>query len=1321
MVHIKRIELTHFKSFGGTTKVPILPGFTVVSGPNGSGKSNILDALLFCLGLASSKGMRADRLPDLVNHKQNTNGKAVEAIVSVTFDLSDWEGFEEDEELGGLGDGEVSGAEEAGGASGAGKESARKLLRINLLEGKSNLESGDKEDKGEKEEKLREWTVTRRLRVSKKGSYSSTFYTDGEVCTATEIHEQLEKLRIYPEGYNVVLQGDVTRIISMNSRERREIIDELAGVAAFDRKIEQTRRTLDKVREREEHHHIIEQELISARDRLAADRVKAEKYRKLKEQVQEKKQQEIILFWRSLVQQRDELQIAITEGNNKIASLTEILESLDRNITENAKNLSELNSQVKALGEEQQLSVASELATQKAKRHQLQQRQEELSQTIKQKKLLLEKTQQNLQQYQQQLTELSNNKNILAAETVPQLSQQYQQAKNLLKERRESADAIAAASEAWVQEQASLTREISTLQNNLNPQRTEQATVTERLSQLEIKIKEETDSLANVEQELKNKQITQQSLAKEVIDAESNIKAIAQQLATLESERNLQRETQQRLLVEQRNKQRELDKLEAKKTAQQEVQGTYASKIILNANLPGVHGLVVQLGQVQKLYQLALETAAGGRLGYIVVESDRVGAEGIELLKRQKAGRATFLPLNKIKAPHQANMATMRFGRGFIDLAVNLVSCDAQYRNIFAYVFGHTVVFDTLDNARSLLGKHRIVTLEGEILEISGAMTGGSSSSRSSLRFGKVATNESQEVDALKARLLEIESILANNDLKISQQSTQIKKLAESLTEAKQFHREKQLVLQQLEKEIKQLTAQELQLRQQLVNHQQERDNIKSRSQLLSETMPEQETKLQQLQQRLNELEESHDQSEWQQVQTAIKIQEQELQTKEEQFRQAEIKLKDLINQEQRLNEKSLEAQQQIEDLQQEQSSINNQQLITNNELEELAKTIIESETQLQQLNQQLGATKQERDRVENELKNLQTQQQQKSWQKEKLQNTQAERNNTLTNLQQQITEREQELMGDDLSHISDQSEVNSPPESNRTHELNSDSETDRDAENSKSSESSNNLEKDYPSLVREKTAANQIEEKEILWNQLYQKLFNLRDGEESPQITHAILQEKLEQLQKQIRNGEKRLEAMEPVNMLALEEYEKTEARLQELSEKLNTIAAERTELLLRVEKFTTLRFRAFKEAYDAVDKNFQTIFAELSDGDGHLQLEDPDDPFNGGLLLVAHPKGKPVQRLSSMSGGEKSLTALSFIFSLQKYRPSPFYAFDEVDMFLDGANVEKLSRMVKKQAQEAQFIVVSLRRPMIEASERTIGVTQARGAHTQVLGIKL
>ncbi|MEM1280808.1 MAG: AAA family ATPase, partial [Cyanobacteria bacterium P01_H01_bin.152] len=88
-MHIKRVELSHFKSFGGTTAVPLLPGFTVISGPNGSGKSNILDALLFALGLASSRGMRADRLPDLVNQTHIGRRSTAEAIVTVTFDITD--------------------------------------------------------------------------------------------------------------------------------------------------------------------------------------------------------------------------------------------------------------------------------------------------------------------------------------------------------------------------------------------------------------------------------------------------------------------------------------------------------------------------------------------------------------------------------------------------------------------------------------------------------------------------------------------------------------------------------------------------------------------------------------------------------------------------------------------------------------------------------------------------------------------------------------------------------------------------------------------------------------------------------------------------------------------------------------------------------------------------------------------------------------------------------------------------------------------------------------------------------------------------------
>ena len=121
-----------------------------------------------------------------------------------------------------------------------------------------------------------------------------------------------------------------------------------------------------------------------------------------------------------------------------------------------------------------------------------------------------------------------------------------------------------------------------------------------------------------------------------------------------------------------------------------------------------------------------------------------------------------------------------------------------------------------------------------------------------------------------------------------------------------------------------------------------------------------------------------------------------------------------------------------------------------------------------------------------------------------------------------------------------------------------------------------------------------------------------------------------------------------------------------------------------------------AFMEDFEAVDGNFREIFESLSDGDGHLQLDNKDDPLEGGLTLVAHPKGKTVRRLAAMSGGEKSLTALSFLFALQRFRPSPFYALDEVDSFLDGVNVERLSSLIARQAEQAQFLVVSHRRPM-------------------------
>ncbi|TVQ12712.1 MAG: chromosome segregation protein SMC [Leptolyngbya sp. DLM2.Bin27] len=1221
-MHIKRVELSHFKSFGGTTQVPLLPGFTVISGPNGSGKSNILDALLFGLGLASSKGMRAERLPDLVNQNQMSRRATSEASVTVTFDLSDVPAdllIDDDE-------GNSLAAVPGVGANGAGSNGSSPTLSI------SGAEAGAA-DNVVRLPLGREWSVTRRLRVTSQGTYTSNYYINGEPCTLSQLHEQLQKFHVYPEGYNVVLQGDVTSIISMNSRERRAIIDELAGVAAFDRKIDQARGKLEAVRDHEERFRIVERELQTQLERLAQDRQKAEKYKRLKETFQTKGQWESVLLWQSQQRAIAALHQTLEQGEAKATQLAAMITGGQSAIAALDAELATLNAHIRAMGEDEHLALQAQVATHEAELRQLQRQEQENRTATNQGAAQRRDTEIAQLQQQRELEQVEQSIASLSQGELVALTEAKAQVQKALEERRQATLAIASASQTSLQQQTQIRQAIETLRREVEPQRTEQIRLQERLRQLEQQIAaltEQSRTLGDTPAESEDS-----SLAQRLAAAEAEIQQIAAQIAAAEAEISVQRDTQTRLLKEQRDKQRELDKLEAQTQAMQESQGTHATKLLLDSGIAGISGLVAQLGRVDPKFQLALEIAAGARLGYLVVENDQVAAKGIEFLKQRRAGRATFLPLNKIRAPRFTPVPEWKRPDGFLDYAVNLIDCDPRYRDIFGYTFGSTVVFDSLATARQYLGDYRIVTLEGEVLETSGAMTGGNISARSgSLHFGTVEPAESTEAQALRQRLGDIEVMLERCDRDLSTSSTTLQTLSQSLIAKRQQYRELQLAGEQQQSQRQQQAQQRAQIETQLTQGQQELVTTQTRLQELAHALPGQEAEIARQQQALSELEQSQAHSEWQQAQAAVGELEAQLSDRQQQLQAAERRLQDLHNQRQQLDLALTQAQQTLESLAQQQGD-RDQQLT---QLQQQQATLNQEVTQLRQqmavLDQTLAAEKAARDELEGRLRTQRTQTQQQEWERQKLLETQQERRQQLAEAQELLATQAADLP-DPLPEI--------PPETD------------------------------------------------------------------------------LEELRKELRSLQRRMEAMEPVNMLALEEYNRTEERLGELTQKLTTLEEERTELLLRIETFTTLRRQAFMEAYEAVNLNFQSIFAELSDGDGHLQLEDPEDPFNGGLNLVAHPKGKPVRRLASMSGGEKSLTALSFIFALQRYRPSPFYAFDEVDMFLDGANVERLSRMIKHQTQQAQFIVVSLRRPMIEAAQRTIGVTQARGAYTQVLGIDL
>ena len=218
-MYIKQLEVDNFKSFANKVEIPMLKGFTTISGPNGSGKSNIIDSILFALGLSTSRTLRAEKLFHLIS----TYNKRNEAFVKVTFG-------------------------EAG-------------------------EDGSSE----------EFSVARRIRKSSSG-FNSIYYLDDKIVTLSDIHAKLEKYNITPNSYNVMMQGDVMSITNCTPNERRKIIDEIAGVADFDRRIDQATNELETVEKRVINSTLILNEVNTRLEQLNEEREVALKYQKLKEE-----------------------------------------------------------------------------------------------------------------------------------------------------------------------------------------------------------------------------------------------------------------------------------------------------------------------------------------------------------------------------------------------------------------------------------------------------------------------------------------------------------------------------------------------------------------------------------------------------------------------------------------------------------------------------------------------------------------------------------------------------------------------------------------------------------------------------------------------------------------------------------------------------------------------------------------------------------------------------------------------------------------------------------------------------------------------------
>src|SRR6056297_1776495 len=318
-MHIKALVLDNFKSFGRKTRIPFYEDFTVITGPNGSGKSNIIDAVLFALGLARTRGIRAEKLTDLIYNPGHDGDDEVagpmEASVQVILDNADGT-----------------------------------LSRSQVVSAAGTDDVGD----------VDEITVKRRVKRTEE-NYYSYYYLNGRSVNLSDIRDLLAQAGITPEGYNVVMQGDVTEIINTTPYRRREIIDEIAGVAEFDAKKADAFEELEAVKERVEEVDLRIEEKEDRLDQLEDERETALQYQSLRD---EKHEYEGYLKAAELEEKRSTL--ASTE--KKVEAATQELDDVQSELDERQGKVSRLESELEELtreierkGEDEQLKIKAEM------------------------------------------------------------------------------------------------------------------------------------------------------------------------------------------------------------------------------------------------------------------------------------------------------------------------------------------------------------------------------------------------------------------------------------------------------------------------------------------------------------------------------------------------------------------------------------------------------------------------------------------------------------------------------------------------------------------------------------------------------------------------------------------------------------------------------------------------------------------------------------------------------------------------------------------------------------------------------------------------
>lgn len=1175
-MYLKSIEVQGFKSFANKIVFDFHNGITGIVGPNGSGKSNVGDAVRWVLGEQSAKQLRGASMQDVIFAGTENRKPLSYAYVAITMDNSDH------------------------------------ALSIDFEE------------------------VTVARRVYRSGE--SEYLINGNPCRLKDVTELFYDTGIGKEGYSIIGQGQIERILSGKPEERRELFDEAAGIVKYKKRKATAQKKLENERENLVRVNDILSELERQVGPLERQAEKARVYLKKKEELKTYDVNMFLLEVERINQQLKEVQekyhiadLELKDANESYESIKTEYEkmeqdmaAMDEKIDSIRENLS--NSTVMKGKLEGQINVLNEqIHTAEMTDEHLQSRLDAIDRD-KQERIKAQEA------YEQEKKELD--------EQLGAIEEKHQHAKEHLRVLQEE---IAHAAEGIEKGK----NEIIELLNKKASTKARQQRYDTMLEQVNIRKAQLTQRLLARKTEEADLEAVLSGYQNELNEINARIADGRKNAASMEEKKREWKhksvETRQKLEQATARYHKDQSRLESLKNIAERYDG-YGNSIRRvmeqKAQNKGLLGVVSDLIQVDKKYEIAIETALGGNIQNIVTEDEETAKKMIAYLKQNKLGRATFLPLTSVDGRGNfKNMDALK-EPGVIGLANTLVKTEAKYEGVTAYLLGRVVVTENIDDAISLAKKHHyslhIVTLEGEYLSPGGSMTGGAFKNSSNLLARK------REIEELEKTVSSLEKEIEECRKRLDDIKTAQSLLTDDIEKNKAMLQE-QYILQNTAKLNVERAAEQ----------KSESDSVYAG--LKSENL--------ELESQLREINENKEK---------ITLEIMTAQEREQQIEAENAGFQTILDENAGKEEAALQA---VSEVQLEEAAIRQK-----------AEFVLEN---LSRINGEIKRYENERENFVSEAKDAKADAQKKRQDIEEIRKTILASDDNYAKLEAELKE-----------HQSSKEEMSAAYKGffQKREDI---------------SKKISDLDKEIFRLNSQREKLEEAHEyhNNYMWEEYELTLHAAMDLRNEEYTDLAAMKKMIAAIKDEIRK-------LGDVNVNAIEDYKEIAERYEFLKTQHDDLVEAEKTLIDIIEELDTGMRKQFMEKFTEIQREFDKVFKELfGGGKGTLELVEDEDILECGIRIIAQPPGKKLQNMMQMSGGEKSLTAISLLFAIQNLKPSPFCLLDEIEAALDDSNVGRFAKYLHKLTKNTQFIVITHRRGTMAAADRLYGITmQEKGISTLV-----